>query len=117
MRTAWTVLGVALLISAAGWAAETGGEAPAAAPLELEIALEQAPSCSMSPAGALAPGAEPQPQRDWDPATCAACSGHCSSSNDCFGLKIGDFCNNNGGVCKAFDGCALFNCCRCANAL
>ena len=77
--------------------------------------VDEAPSCSVSPAGQLAPGAEAQPQRDWDPATCAACGEHCSSDNLCFGRLIGDFCNNNGGICRAFDGCALFNCCRCSN--
>ena len=28
---------------------------------------------------------------------------------------IGDACSGTGGTCQAFDGCALFNCCRCAN--
>ena len=49
----------------------------------------------------------------WDPATCASCGHFCTSDDKCFGKLFGDRCNNAGGTCQAFSGCALFNCCRC----
>lgn len=50
-----------------------------------------------------------------DPALCWKCF-NCSSSNLCAGKLIGDACSSTGGTCQAFNGCALYNCCRCANA-
>lgn len=112
------LMALAVLLTPVGLAAEM----PQDRAVEVEatpklVLIDEAPSCSVSPAGELAPGAEAAalPQGGWDPATCGACGHHCSSDNLCFGLLLGDFCNNNGGICRAFDGCALFNCCRCSN--
>lgn len=55
----------------------------------------------------------PSPARTWDPATCGRCGDFCSSDNACLGKLLNDPCNNTGGICQAFTGCALFNCCRC----
>lgn len=72
-------------------------------------------SCSSNPAEAVTAQVLSPILLGHDPATCGRCL-HCSSDNLCAGRLFGDPCNNNGGSCQAFDGCALYNCCRCVNA-
>jgi len=111
-------LGMALALTT-GLGAQTVDEGPAdLSAVPQLVLLDEAPSCSVSPAGKLAPGPDLRAlqQDEIDPASCGVCAHHCSSDNLCFGRKIGDFCNNMAGICRAFDGCALVNCCRCSNA-
>jgi hypothetical protein len=73
------------------------------------------PACQADPAAKALAVIGLQPVlKGHDPATCGRCL-NCSSTNVCFGKLIGDLCSGTGGTCQAFDGCALYNCCRCAN--
>ncbi len=104
------LLFVACLLLCAGIA--LAGEAVPAPPALL--AAPMGPACQVDAAMALTNlGLQPV-YRDHDPATCARCL-NCASTNVCAGKLLGDVCNINGGTCQAFDGCALYNCCRCAN--
>jgi hypothetical protein len=78
--------------------------------------VEGVPSCKADPASAVLASIEQSlVPMGIDPALCGTCL-NCSSSNLCYGLLIGDPCNHQGGTCQAVNGCALANCCRCANA-
>jgi hypothetical protein len=89
-------------------------EAPVPAPPDL--LSTEGPACQADPAAEALAVIGLQPVlKGHDPATCGRCL-NCSSTNDCFGKLIGDICSNNGGTCQAFNGCALYNCCRCGNA-
>jgi hypothetical protein len=89
-------------------------EVPAPAPPDL--LSQEGPACKADPAAQALAVIGLQPVlKGHDPATCGRCF-NCSSDNDCFGRLLGDRCNNLGATCQAFDGCALYNCCRCVNA-
>jgi hypothetical protein len=110
------MLTLALIPAVAASGAE---EAPAAAEVAAPQALSPVPDGSQCAAAdteeLLVDPAElaPQPEGNWDPALCLACGDYCSSDNLCYGRLLGDRCNNSGGTCQAFSGCALYNCCRC----
>jgi hypothetical protein len=75
----------------------------------------EGPSCQADAATAALAEIGIQPIfKGHDPALCWKCQ-HCSSTNVCAGKLIGDPCSSTGGTCQAVDGCALYNCCRCAN--
>jgi hypothetical protein len=71
----------------------------------LEDAAAQISSCRTAP--------PPTTDQGWNPATCGRCQGLCTSDDKCGGRLAGDICSNDGKTCVAFNGCALFNCCRC----
>ncbi|HEX6904872.1 MAG TPA: hypothetical protein VF789_34510 [Thermoanaerobaculia bacterium] len=100
---------VCLLLAGFAFAAEAPVSAP---PGTLS---PEGPACQADPAAAMFSqlGLEPV-FKGHDPATCGRCL-HCASTNVCAGKLIGDVCSGTGGTCQAFDGCALYNCCRCAN--
>jgi hypothetical protein len=88
-------------------------EVPVSAPPGL-LSLD-GPACQADPAAKALAVIGLQPVlKGHDPATCGRCL-NCSSTNVCFGKLLGDPCSGTGGTCQAFDGCALYNCCRCAN--
>lgn len=100
-----------LLFAGTGFA----GQGPTAGPEPPVFLAAEGPSCQADAVTATLTDLGLQPVfRGHDPATCGRCL-HCASTNVCAGRLIGDLCDNNGGTCQAFDGCALYNCCRCAN--
>jgi hypothetical protein len=106
-----------ILLSAACLLLLTGlalaGGAPVSGPPAL-LSLE-GPACQADAATTALAEIGIQPVfRGHDPALCWKCQ-HCSSTNVCAGKLIGDACSSTGGTCQAVDGCALYNCCRCAN--
>jgi len=99
-----------LLLAGVGFA----GEAPAAGSEPPAFLAAEGPSCQADAVTTALADLGLQPVfQGHDPATCGRCL-HCTSTNVCFGQLIGDPCGS-GGTCQAFDGCALYNCCRCAN--
>ena len=105
------LLSVACLLLCVGMA--LAGEAVQAPPAL--VAAATGPACGADAAATALTGLGFQPvYRDHDPATCGRCL-NCASTNVCAGKLLGDVCSINGGTCQAFDGCALYNCCRCAN--
>jgi len=107
-----TILLVVVCLLLFAGIALAAGEAVPVPPALLSPAT--GPACQADAAAALT-GLGLQPvYRDHDPATCGRCL-NCASTNVCAGKLLGDVCSLNGGTCQAFDGCALYNCCRCAN--
>lgn len=108
----WKNVALALVcLLLAGFA--LAAEAPVSAPPGLLSA--EGPSCQADPAASAFSKLGIKPVfRGHDPATCGRCL-NCASTNVCAGQLIGDVCSSTGGTCQAFDGCALYNCCRCAN--
>lgn len=105
------LLSAACLLVFAGSA--LAAEAPA--PVAPGFVSAEGPACQADPAATAFESLKLKPGfKGWDPATCGRCL-NCSSTNVCAGKVIGDACSGTGGTCQAFDGCALFNCCRCAN--
>ena len=106
------LLSVACLVLFAGIVLAAGEVAPAAPAL---LSAETGPACQVDSAAAALTQLGFQPvYRGHDPATCGRCL-HCKSTTACAGRLLGDLCNNDGSTCQAFDGCALYNCCRCSN--
>lgn len=103
------LLSAACLLLLAGMALAAGEPVPALLSLEGPSCQADATSAAMTELGI-------QPIfKGHDPALCWKCF-NCSSSNLCAGKLIGDACSSTGGTCQAFNGCALYNCCRCGNA-
>ena len=100
-------------ITGPGEVAEPDTETPQDVEVEVGSSTEGESASLCRPLAAGTPDGQEATRGNWDPATCGACGDFCSSDNACYGRLLGDRCNNNGGTCQAFTGCALFNCCRC----
>lgn len=108
----------AILFAVAVAFAITAHAAEVPAPTPPDLLSQEGPACKADPAAqAFAVIGFDPVLKGHDPATCGRCF-NCTSVNTCFGKLIGDPCISTGTTpttCQAFDGCALYNCCRCAN--